>query len=91
VDQWRACLHLAEFVIVTDQKSLTHISDHKLHTYWQQKVFTKLIGLQYKIVYRKDSDNRVADALSRHSPPAQLFLLSITTPVWLSKVQESYI
>jgi hypothetical protein len=33
VDQWRAYLQLAEFIIVTDLKSLTHISDQRLHTY----------------------------------------------------------
>jgi hypothetical protein len=53
VDQWRAYLQLAEFVIYTDQKSLVHQTDQRLHTHWQQKVFTKLIGLQYRIVYKK--------------------------------------
>jgi hypothetical protein len=33
VDQWRAYMQLAEFIIVTDLKSLTHISDQRLHTY----------------------------------------------------------
>jgi hypothetical protein len=29
------------------------------------KVFTKLLGLQYKIVYKKGTENRVANALSK--------------------------
>jgi hypothetical protein len=63
--------------------SCTHIGN--------KKVFTKLIGLQYMVVYRKGSENRVADALSRHpSPPAQPMALSGTIPVWLDKVQEGY-
>jgi hypothetical protein len=45
VDHWRAYMQLAEFVILIDQKSLIHVSDQRLHTYWQQKVFSKLIGL----------------------------------------------
>jgi hypothetical protein len=70
VDQWRSYLKLAKFVIVTDQKSLVHLSDQRLHMFWQQKVSTKLIALQYKISYREGADNRVVDALSRHhSPP----------------------
>jgi hypothetical protein len=78
-------------VILTDQKSLTHLSNQRLHTFWQQKVFTKLIGLQYKIVYRKGTENRVANALSRHPAPTnQLLTLSFVTPVWLEKVQEEY-
>jgi hypothetical protein len=84
-------LQLAEFVILTDQKNLTHLSDQRLNTYWQQKVFSKLIGLQYRIVYKKDIENRVVDALSCHpSPPAQLLTLSSNTLVWLTKVQEGY-
>jgi hypothetical protein len=71
VDQWRVYLQLAEFVIFTDQKSLIHLSDQRLNTYWQQKVFTKLMGFQYKITYRKGADNRVVNALSRHPDPPE--------------------
>jgi hypothetical protein len=91
VGQWRAYLQLAEFVIFTDQKSLIHLSDQRLHTHSQQKVFTKLHGLQYKILYKKGTDNRVADALSRHpDPPEQLMALSAVQPVWLDRVKDSY-
>jgi hypothetical protein len=91
VDHWRSYLQLAEFLIIADQKSLTHLSDQRLHTYWQQKVFSKLIGLQYKIVYRKGTDNKVANALSRYpNPPMSLKAISASTPLWLDKVQEGY-
>jgi hypothetical protein len=64
VEQWRPYLLHNEFVIFTDQKSLIHLNDQWLHTPWQQKVFTKLLGLQYKVVYKQGTQNRVADALS---------------------------
>jgi hypothetical protein len=35
VDRWRAYLQLVEFVIFTDQKSLTHLSNQRLNTHWQ--------------------------------------------------------
>jgi hypothetical protein len=77
VDHWRPYLQLAEFIIFTDQKSLTHLEEQQLHTSWQQKFFTKMMGMHYRIIYKKGADNRVADALSRHpSPPAQLMALS---------------
>ena len=38
-------LAVQEFVILTDQKSLTQLTDQRLHTHWQQKVFSKLLGL----------------------------------------------
>jgi hypothetical protein len=53
VEQWRPYLQHQEFVIRTDQKSLVHLEEQRLTTVWQQKAFTKLLGLQYKICYRK--------------------------------------
>lgn len=53
VKKWRSYLQLAEFEIHTDQQALVHLNDQRLHTVWQQKVFTKLLGLCYKIVYKK--------------------------------------
>jgi hypothetical protein len=85
IDQWKPYLQLAEFVIFTNQRSLTHLSDQRLHTYWQQKMFTKLIGLQYKIVYKRGSDNRAVDALSRHPAPSAQLLA-----IWLHKIQKGY-
>ncbi|CAO2172926.1 unnamed protein product, partial [Urochloa humidicola] len=62
VEQWRSYLQHGEFIIYTDQRSLIHLTDQRLNTPWQQKVFSKLLGLQYKIVYKQGSSNRVADA-----------------------------
>jgi hypothetical protein len=67
VQQWRPYLQQAEFLIYTDQTSLIQLNEQRLHTHWQQKVFTKLLGLQSKIIYKKGVDNRVVDALSRKS------------------------
>jgi hypothetical protein len=54
-------------------------------------MFTKLVGLQYKVVYKKSVENGVADALSRrgHSD-SQLLALSAATPAWVSEVINSY-
>jgi hypothetical protein len=60
VEQWRAYLQHQEFLIRTDQKSLVHLEEQRLTTVWQQKAFTKLLGL----CYRKGQENRAADALS---------------------------
>jgi len=53
VQQWRSYLQIGEFIIKTDHQSLTHLVDQRLHTKWQQKSLTKLMGTQYKIVYKK--------------------------------------
>lgn len=78
VEQWRSYLQLKEFIILTDQRALVNLSDQRLHTAWQQKALTKLLGLDYKIVYRKGADNRAADALSRrpHTTADALYAIS---------------
>lgn len=45
VEQWRPYLQTEEFLIRTDQRSLVHLDDQRLSTPWQQKAFTKLLGL----------------------------------------------
>jgi hypothetical protein len=92
VDHWRSYLQHAEFVIVTDHRSLIHLSDQRLHTQWQQKLYTKLVGLQYRIVYRPGSSNQAVDALSRHpNPPAILNAVSSSSPHWLEDVSAGYL
>lgn len=68
-----------------------HIADQQLHTPWQMKMYTKLLGLQYKVVYRPGKSNAAADALSRHpAPTAQLLAISSATPLWLADVVTGY-
>lgn len=72
---------------------MKHLNDQRFTTPWQQKALTKLLGLNYKIQYKKGTDNRVADALSRveHSSSTQLNATSVVQPTWLSKLQNAYL
>lgn len=92
VDHWRPYLQSSEFIIRTDQKSLTHLDDQRLNSYWQQKALTKLMGLQYKICYKKGATNNAADALSRmtHDHTSDLMAVSVAQPMWLQDLQNSY-
>jgi hypothetical protein len=91
VEKWRSYLQLAEFEIHTDQKALIHLNDQRLHTVWQQKVFTKLLGLRYRIVYKRGTDNSAADALSRRQHlDTTCYGLSVITPSWCADLQKSY-
>jgi hypothetical protein len=69
VEQWRPYLQHRELTIFTDQRNLMHITDQRLHTPWQLKMYNKLAGLQYQVVYKPGSSNLAADALSRHPDP----------------------
>jgi hypothetical protein len=64
VEKWRHYLERQEFLILTDQKSLAYLNEQNLHSELQRKAMTRLMGLQFKIVYRKGKDNIAADALS---------------------------
>jgi hypothetical protein len=91
VQQWRSYLQIGEFVIKTDHKSLAHLTDQRLHTEWQRRALTKLMGLQYIVQYKKGVLNGAADALSRkpvHSSP--LMVATVVQPDWLDKVVDSY-
>jgi transposase InsO family protein len=91
IDQWRQYLQHAQFTIHTDHCSLAQLEDQRLHTPWQQKVFTKLLGLQFVIKYKKGVDNRAADALSRKPVhEAELAAISSLQPAWMHEVLASY-
>lgn len=81
---------MGEFIIYTDQRSLVHLGDQRLDTAWQQKVFTKLLGLQYRIMYKPSTTNRVADALSRRGHSEELCAVSASVPSWMTDIQGSY-
>jgi hypothetical protein len=90
VVHWRAYLQVSEFVIYTDHSSLVQLNE-RLHTPWQQRLYSKLAGLQYRIVYRKGVENAAADALSRQPQvSATCASLSHCTPTWLHSVVEGY-
>jgi hypothetical protein len=85
VEHWR------EFTIFIDQRSLIHVTNQRLHTPWQLKMYSKLAELQYKVVYKPGATNQVADALSCHpAPPSQLQAISSMPPAWLAEVTAGY-
>ena len=65
VEKWRQYLQRQEFVIITDHKSLSFFNEQNLHSEMQRKAMTRLMGLQFKVVYRRGKENVAADALSR--------------------------
>lgn len=48
--------------------------------------------MQYKIVYKQGTNNRVADALSRRTHTcSSLFALSMSSPQWYHLVIDGYL
>ena len=65
VERWRPYLQIQEFLIKTDHKSLSYLTEQNLHSEMQRKAMTRLMGLKFKIIYRQGKENTVADSLSR--------------------------
>jgi hypothetical protein len=57
----------------------------------QHKAFVKLLGLQYRIKYKKGQENKAADALSRQLTHAEMHAISTIKPRWLEIVTEGYL
>jgi hypothetical protein len=96
VDHWRPYLHHREFLIRTDQRSLENLTDQRLSTPCQLKAYTKLLGLQFKILYKKGTENSAADALSiLPSVPnhcsQEFYALSTSQAVWLQELTTTYL
>lgn len=85
VDKWRCYVQRGPFVIRTDHTSLCYLQDQSLSTELQKKAMSKLACFQLKFQYRKGTDNRAADALSR-IPLVELSALSVCKPVWIQEV-----
>ena len=75
---------------------MTSLSEQRLHTKWQRKALTKLLGLQYRICYKRGVDNSVADSLSRKPHSSldvlpEMHLISSAQPAWLEDIMQSYV
>jgi hypothetical protein len=84
-------LQHTEFIIRTDHKALSFLEDQVLHSEWQKKAMTKLMGLQFRVVYREGKENVAADALSRVRNAMVMHSVTKVQPVWLQDVLNSYI
>jgi hypothetical protein len=57
VERWRPYLQRGEFLIRTDHHSLCYLDEQQLQSPLQRKAMSRMMGLQFKICYKKGSDN----------------------------------
>nr|GEW16403.1 putative retroelement Pol polyprotein [Tanacetum cinerariifolium] len=90
--KWRGYLLDIHFIIKTNHFSLKYLLEQRITIPNQMKWLPKLVGLDYEIIYKKGSENRVVDALSRVDACGQLLqmvLLSTVSTDLLPKIAES--
>ncbi|GJR54517.1 putative mitochondrial protein [Tanacetum coccineum] len=92
LDKWKGYLPDRHFKIRTNHFSLKYLLNQKLTTPFQFKWLPKLLGYNYEIVYKKGSENVVADALSRMDSSGEFLQISVSfvsSGVW-DKVKDSW-
>jgi hypothetical protein len=90
VEKWRQYIQHQEFIIKTDHQALSYLNDQNLHSEMQRKVMARLMGLKFRIVYNKGTDNLAADALSRVAHLLTLQGTLVVQPGWIKEVINSY-
>jgi hypothetical protein len=90
VDKWRSFLQRTEFEIRTDHKALSFLGYQKLHSELWRKAMTKMMGLQFRVVYKQGKDNMVDDALSRRVHLMAMTSVSEVQSLWIQEVLNSY-
>jgi hypothetical protein len=90
VEKWRPYLQRQEFIIRTDHKSLSYLCEQNLQPDLQRKAMTRLMGLQFKVVYKQGKENVAANALSRVAHLMIVQAVSEATPAWAQEVLNSY-
>jgi len=77
VQKWKHYLMCGHFIIVTDQKSLSFLTEQHLLIEVQFKWASKLIGFDFQIQYKPKKENKAADELD----PKEIFsAMSILQP-----------
>ncbi|GJZ81438.1 transposon ty3-I gag-pol polyprotein [Tanacetum coccineum] len=78
LNKWRGYLLDRHFKIKTDHFSLKYLLEQRITTHAQMKWLPKLISCDYDILYKKGSENKADDALSRIPTSAQLLTLALS-------------
>lgn len=91
IERWRPYLQRAEFIIKTNYKALSFLDNQVMHSDLQRKARARLMGLHFKILYKKGKENLVADALSRVGHCMALQAVSEVQPLWIQEVINSYV
>ena len=78
VKKWHYFLIRRHFTIRTDHKPLKYLLEQKITTPNQHIWLAQLMSYDFKIVYKKGSDNRAADALSR-VPSHEIMSLALSS------------
>eukprot|EP01018_Ginkgo_biloba_P018976 Gb_14609 [translate_table: standard] len=90
VTKWRPYLLGRKFKVHTDHISLKYLLTQESLIDEQKKWIDKLQAFEFDIIYKKGTENTVADALSRRDEEPTLNVISVAEPTWIKEIQEIY-
>ena len=90
--KWKHYLMKRHFKVKNDHESLKHLLEQRISLEEQQKWVTKMLGYDFKIIYKKVKLNVVADALSRKNEEVEalLYAISIIQPNWITEARDEW-
>nr|GEY22824.1 hypothetical protein [Tanacetum cinerariifolium] len=92
IQKWKNYSLFKSFVIKTNHQALKHILEQKECNPTLQKWLSKLIGLQYSVLYQQGKENVVADALPRKDfSDAACWAISSVQTEWKDRIHRSVV
>nr|KYP56033.1 Transposon Ty3-I Gag-Pol polyprotein [Cajanus cajan] len=82
IQHWRPYLMGCKFKVYSDQRSLKQLLQQRITNGSQQNLLAKLLGYNFKIIYKPGLENKGADALSRSFEEGELKTM-VSMPIWL--------
>lgn len=79
ITKWSHYLLERHFTVITDQKALKHLLEQSIHTNFQVPGISKLMGFDFTIEFKKRTDNKAIDALSRNQSDELLAILLLNS------------
>lgn len=86
IRKWRPYLLGKPFTVRTDHKSLKYLLEQRITTPAQTRRLPKILGYDYKIEYKRGTENQAANSLSR-VVEFQFMFVSSPQADWWPKLQ----
>lgn len=97
VTRWKYYLVGNHFIIKIYHQDLKYLLEQQLHTSLQYKWMSRLLGMDYKIQYKKGTENIAADALSRcveqqmvYEKEGMVAAILVVQPLWMQQIFLGY-
>ena len=90
--QWHPYLIGMHFKVKIDPDSLKYFLKQRLSLEEKQKWVTKMLGYDFEIIYKKGTQNVVADAVSRKDEDVEelLYSISIIQTEWITEAMDEW-